>query len=580
MKKKLHKEIFANIKKSFKLMKGSKKNLIIYLLLNLITIPISIVLPIYTAKIVLNISNGDYQNLFKAAIVVCAIRIISNLINFLSTIFYQKYILNASLNINKLFIQKVFDLEVKTFDNNSSGIFTSRLESDTHSIITVFNKLNFITTDILSNIGILIITFRISKIIFTFFILQSIYTFIINSKRIKKANKKYDDLKDTRENNSGLINELFRGIRDIKVLNASSLFINKYDERISNENKKSYDYIFFNNRSFTIKAIVGYILEFAFYVIGIILVKNNLLIPSDFLVLYMYRPSVIGLLGFLANMMDSFNDFNLSAKRVFEVIDGDTFTKEKFGNKNIKKVKGDFEFKNVSFSYNDKKDALKDISFKVKANTTTAFVGKSGSGKTTIFNLLDKLYNTNKGNIYIDGIDINELSKESIRNNISVITQSPYIFNLTIRENLLLASNNVSEKEMINACKTACIHDFIMNLPDGYDTKVGEGGVTLSGGERQRIAIARALIRKTEIILFDEATSALDNETQEQIQKAIHNLKGEYTILIIAHRLSTIKNSDNIIMLEKGKIVASGTHNELIKNSKKYYNLYHSEDEK
>ena len=580
MKKKLHKEIFVNIKKSFKLMKGSKKNLIIYLLLNLITIPISIVLPIYTAKIVLNISNGDYQNLFKAAIVVCAIRIISNLISFLSTIFYQRYILNASLNINKLFIQKVFDLEVKTFDNNSSGIFTSRLESDTHSIITVFNKLNFITTDILSNIGILIITFRISKIIFAFFILQSIYTFIINSKRIKKGNKKYDDLKDTRENNSGLINELFRGIRDIKVLNASSLFINKYDERISNENKRSYDYIVFNNRMFTIKAMVGYILEFAFYVIGIILVKKNLLIPSDFLVLYMYRPSVIGLLGFLANMMDSFNDFNLSAKRVFEVIDGDTFTKEKFGNKNIKKVKGDFEFKNVSFSYNDKKDALKDISFKVKANTTTAFVGKSGSGKTTIFNLLDKLYNTNKGNIYIDGIDINELSKDSIRNNISVITQSPYIFNLTIRENLLLASNNISEKEMIKACKTACIHDFIMNLPDGYDTKVGEAGVTLSGGERQRIAIARALIRKTEIILFDEATSALDNETQEQIQKAIHNLKGEYTILIIAHRLSTIKNSDNIIMLEKGKIVASGTHNELIENSKKYYNLYHSEDEK
>ena len=169
------------------------------------------------------------------------------------------------------------------------------------------------------------------------------------------------------------------------------------------------------------------------------------------------------------------------------------------------------------------------------------------------------------------------LTKDSIRNNMSIITQNPYIFNLSIRDNLLLVKEKVTEKEMIKACKTACLHDFIMSLPNGYDTIVGEGGITLSGGERQRLAIARALIKKTEIILFDEATSALDNETQEKIQKAIHNLKGKYTILIIAHRLSTIVNSDKIIMIDKGKIVGEGTHKYLMEKSLKYQKLYQAD---
>ena len=164
------------------------------------------------------------------------------------------------------------------------------------------------------------------------------------------------------------------------------------------------------------------------------------------------------------------------------------------------------------------------------------------------------------------------------RNNMSYISQNPYIFNLSIRDNLLLVKDNVTEKEMIKACKTAQLHDFIMSLPNGYDTIIGEGGVILSGGERQRLAIARALIKKTEIILFDEATSALDNETQEKIRDAINNLKGKYTILIIAHRLSTIVNSDRIIMIDKGKIITSGTHQELINTSKEYYKLYHAKE--
>ncbi len=246
------------------------------------------------------------------------------------------------------------------------------------------------------------------------------------------------------------------------------------------------------------------------------------------------------------------------------------------GNVHIDKIKGDFEFKNVSFKYGDKK-VLDNLNFKINANETVAFVGKSGAGKTTIFNLLCKMYDIKDGMITIDGIDIKELDKDSIRGNITIISQNPYIFNMSIKDNLRLVKSNLTKKEMIEACKIACLDDFINELPDKYDTIIGEGGVNLSGGQKQRLAIARALVQKTEIILFDEATSALDNETQDKIQNAIDNMKNEYTILIIAHRLSTIKNANRILYLDDGKIEAEGTHNELLKNCKKYKNLYESE---
>ena len=221
-----------------------------------------------------------------------------------------------------------------------------------------------------------------------------------------------------------------------------------------------------------------------------------------------------------------------------------------------------------------------DLSFKVKANSTVAFVGKSGAGKSTIFNLLCKMYDYNDGLITIDGVDVKELNKASIRDHITIISQNPYIFNLSIRDNLKLVKDNLTEEEMIEACKIACLDDFIMSLPDKYDTIVGEGGISLSGGQRQRLAIARALVQKTEIILFDEATSALDNETQSKIQQAIDNLQGNFTILIVAHRLSTIKNCDKILFLDDGKIDAEGSHEELLKKCRKYKDLYNSEIEK
>ena len=187
------------------------------------------------------------------------------------------------------------------------------------------------------------------------------------------------------------------------------------------------------------------------------------------------------------------------------------------------------------------------------------------------------MYDNYDGLITIDGNDIKTLDKDSIRGNITIVSQSPYIFNLSIKDNLKLVKKNATNKEIKEACKMACLDEFIESLPNKYNTIVGEGGVNLSGGQKQRLAIARALIQKTEIILFDEATSALDNETQLEIQQAINNLKKEYTILIVAHRLSTIMNADRIMFIKDGKVIKEGTHKYLLKNCKEYKQLYEKE---
>ena len=213
-------------------------------------------------------------------------------------------------------------------------------------------------------------------------------------------------------------------------------------------------------------------------------------------------------------------------------------------------IKGEIEFKNLSFRYpGTEHDILSNISFKVKAGENVAFVGRSGSGKSTIVSLIPKLYECDSGEVLLDGVDIKTLDKESLRKSISLVNQFPYIFNLSIRENLLLAKKDASEQELENALKSASLYDFVMGLNNKLDTVVGENGVKLSGGQKQRLAIARALLKDSKVIIFDESTSSLDNFAQEDVKNAIANLSGGRTIITVAHRLSTIKNAERIFFI-------------------------------
>ena len=271
----------------------------------------------------------------------------------------------------------------------------------------------------------------------------------------------------------------------------------------------------------------------------------------------------------------NYNKVTVSLKRIDEILNNRLYKDEKFGNIDLKDIKGSVEFRDVSFKYrSDEDNTLNKLNLKIEPNKKVAIVGRSGNGKSTLFNLLLRYFDCTDGLLLIDGIDIKDLSEKSLRNNISIIRQSPFLFNVSIFDNFKYVKEDVSLDEVRYVCKRAYIDDYIMSLPNGYNTIIGEGGINLSGGQKQRIAIARTLLRNTKIILFDEATSALDNESQEYIKKTIDALAKDHTIIIVAHRLSTIVDADVICVIDKGLLAASGVHDELIKESSVYNKLY------
>lgn len=563
-----------NVKKTWTYIKDCKSNLIGYGMVSIVEGIIGVILPIYSAKIILNITSGVMEQLLVSAFFVFGIDIILYTMNYLKGLLFQKIYQATLIRLQVAVARETLKLEVKEIDQASSGLFIDRLNRDTQDISSMFMEYTYWISYVISNIGVLIAIVILNRYLFLYSVIISLILFFINKVRLKKQYEIQRNLKKLQEKKTGLTSELVRGIRDIKVLNASDAILKKTSDKItetSNEEvkmlniRRGYQYLENNARAIS---------DFIFLLLGCFLYKNQLLTIPVFVIIYNYQSKVKNLLLGIVQLLEYNKKFVVASERVFEIIGNEKFKKERFGTKHVKKMTGFIQFDKVQFGYNEDSPIINQMSFEIAPNETVAFVGKSGAGKTTVFQLLSHLYTTNFGKISLDGIDINELDEESIRNNMSIITQNPYIFNFSIKDNLLLAKEDATMEEIRESCKMACIDEFIMSLPNQYDTMIGENGMVLSGGQRQRLAIARALLLKTEIILFDEATSALDNETQSQIQEAIQNMKGEYTILIIAHRLSTIVHSNKIIVIEDGTVKAVGTHKELLQSCEFYRTLY------
>ena len=565
-----------NLKFLWNYSNNSKHLLILVILLNIIKIIINTLVPLYSAKLVLNLSNNELHRLLLIALILLILNSLNSILNYITLKLNVKFSSVIYLNIEKDIIDKIHTFTNKTLDNTSTGTIIDRLDYDLSNISNIYFDILYRLTEFIKSIGIIVAIFIINPLVGILSILSLTIIFLIDNYQVYKVTNLIDDKNKKNEKFTESITEVIRGMRDIKMLNIEKNTINKLDNQVD----ETIDSEFKINKTTNILGKLASLIDdltslfnISFYVF---LISKGSLTISNALVLYNYYSNISSFGGYIGQIIDNINKFNISSERIKELFDNEKFATETFGTKHIKKVKGKFEFKSVHFGYK-KNEVLKGVSFTVNPDETVAFVGKTGSGKTTIFNLLCKMYDIDKGEILIDNININELDKNTIRGNITVISQSPYIFNMSIKENLKLVKPNLTNKEMKEALKTACLYDFVESLPDKYDTILGEGGVTLSGGQKQRLAIARAFIQKTEIILFDEATSALDNETQEKITKAINNMKKEYTIMIIAHRLSTIINADKIFFLNKGKIECSGTHEYLLKHSKEYKKLYETE---
>lgn len=571
------KEFFSNLKKAWVYGKGQKKFIIGYIVFNIIFIFINLFVPILSAKAIVELTNNKLNQVVFIGFVILVVELLRNFANYITGYFRQQIYRETYSKIETTLGAEILKIENQSLDEKGSGLFIQRLTNDASKIADIFVVLNIYLTNILTDIGIFLAVFIINKVVFFYLLLTICTIFVVEKKRTNVVNAQDKIYRKKNERVSGFIGELVRGAHDIKMLNAENSFIKELDSKIIDLNNEKYKMDEKNRNYILLSGTLSDIFSTGNIILSVFLITQNLLSIPNALVINNYLGRLTSIIYFVSQFLEKVKDFNLSSERVFAIMDSKEFGKEKFGKKHIDKVNGDFEFKNVTFTYANGHKVIDNMNFKIKANSTVAFVGKSGSGKTTVFNLLCKMYNIDSGKITIDGIDIKELDKDSIRGNITIISQNPYIFNLSIRDNLRLVKENITDEEMIEACKTACLEDFIKSLPDGYDTIIGEGGINLSGGERQRLAIARALVQKTEIILFDEATSALDNETQANIKKAIDNMKNEYTILIIAHRLSTVIDCDRILFLDEGKIKAEGTHKELLSNCKNYQSLYEAE---
>lgn len=571
------KEFLKNIKKAWKYGKNQKKYIIGYIAFNVVFIFINLFVPILSAKIIVSLTSNQFEQVLFIGLVILIVEILRNTAYYATSYFRHRIFRETFNEIEISLGTEILKIENSCLDENGSGLFIQRLTNDASKVADIFVVLNVYLTNIVTNIGIFLAVFIISKIMFLYIVIMITTVFIVEKKRITIVNQKDKAYRKEHEKLSGFVGELVHGAHDIKMLNAEKSFIKELGKRITRLNQEKYNMNSINRNYQFITGTLRDLFDAGSIFTSILLIAQGNLTIANALVVHNYMGNLASIVFYISEFLEKVKDFNLSSERIFSIMDSEEFPKEKFGKKQLKKIHGDFEFKNVYFGYNKEQLTIKNMSFKIKANSTVAFVGKSGAGKSTVFSLLCKMYDINSGDITIDGISIKELDKDSIRGNITIISQNPYIFNMSIKENLRLVKENLTDEEMIEACKTACLDEFVNSLPEGYDTMIGEGGINLSGGERQRLAIARALVQKTEIILFDEATSALDNETQSSIKQAIDNMKNEYTILIIAHRLSTVINSNKILLVEDGTIVDEGTHEELLKNSKTYHQLYDAE---
>lgn len=473
--------------------------------------------------------------------------------------------------------KKALDLPSYAYEKKSSGEIINRITNDSNTLSSSFEQLINTVSSLIGSFVIIIYIFLNSwivglEILFFIFIL-----YFILKKYNPMLKKIHEEEREKEDKFTSLVNESIRGVREIKTLGIKNNLLsnmsiiikdlfNKNNEEI-NVGKK------FNNLTRFLKAF----LEVIVFITCVILLYYDKTTLTFFIAMTYYVYRYMWLIENINSLTQIYQRVIVSLGRVNEILDNKLFEDEEFGNQTISNIKGIIEFKNVSFSYPDEGEILNKFNLKIEPNQKVAIVGKSGQGKTTLFNLITRLFNPTEGEILLDGINIENLTEEELRKDISIIRQDPFIFNRTIKENFKLIDKNISLKEIRQYASLSYLDEYIMSLPNKYDTLLGEGGVNLSGGQKQRLSIARTLAKKSKVILFDEATSALDNNSQNYIKKSIDNLIENHTVIIVAHRLSTIIDADIIYVVDNGRIVASGNHSDLLQKSKIYRNLYETE---
>lgn len=469
---------------------------------------------------------------------------------------------------------KALNLPAVAYEELSSGEVINRINNDADSLSFTFGRLLGMISSLVASLITIVYVFANSWIVGIEILIFLLLLLLILKKYNPLLKNIHKERKNEQDKFTSLTTESIRGIREIKTLGIKNNLISDMAEIIKIIYKKSETEIDIQKRFNILTRLLKTCLEVGTFVTCVILVYYNKVSLTFFIAMTYYIYRYMWLIENINDLTQNYQKFSVSISRVNDILENKLYDDVKYGNVNLDKVKGIIEFKNVSFSYPKEDTTLKNFNLVIEPHKKVAIVGSSGQGKSTLFNLITRIFDVNEGSILIDNINILDLTEESLRKHISIIRQEPFIFNRTIKENFEIIDNNITLDKIRKYTKMAYLDEYIMSLPKQYDTLLGEGGVNLSGGQKQRLSIARTLSKKSEIILFDEATSALDNKSQEYIKKSIDNLVKDHTIVIVAHRLSTIIDADIIHVVDDGKIIASGTHEQLLKKCKKYKELY------
>ena len=473
--------------------------------------------------------------------------------------------------------KKALDMPSYAYEEKTSGEVINRITNDADSLSFAFGHLLNAVSSLIGSLVVIVYIFANSWIIGLEIITFVALLFLIIKKYNPILKQAHKERKEKQDCFTSLVTESIRGIREIKTLGIKRSLLNDITEVIKNIFDKSKNEIDVR-KEFTLQTrILKGFLEVGVFITCVILLYYKQISLTFFISMTYYVYRYMWLIENFNNLTQTYQKLVVSLGRVNEILENRLHEDEKFGEKTVENGKGIIEFKNVTFAYPNEKTTLNNFNLTIEPNKKIAIVGKSGQGKSTLFNLMTRIFDPQQGEVLLDGVNIKDLTENSLRKNISIIRQEPFIFNRTIKENFKLINERIPLATIRKYTKVAYLDDYIMSLPKKYDTLLGESGVNLSGGQKQRLSIARTLAKESKVILFDEATSALDNESQNYIKKTIDELVKTHTVVIVAHRLSTIMDADIIHIVDKGQIVASGTHDELLKTNTIYKSLYKSE---
>lgn len=524
----------------------------------------------------------DMDKINSIAILLACLYIISAIFSYIEGLSMIKVANGYAKKLRSSISEKINKLPLKFFDHNLSGDILSRVTNDVDTIAqSLNNSLSTLVSSITLFIGSIIMMFATNYIMAITAIVSSLIGFILMFIILNKSQRYFTARQRELGKLNGYIEEIYSGLNVVRSCNAKDETINEFDKL----NDKLYDC----NRksqflSGLMQPIMGFIGNFSYVavcIVGALLVSKSVISFGVIVAFIMYVRLFTNPLSQIAQAMTSMQSTAAASERVFGLLEEVEMDSENDITKKLDKhkVKGNIEFKNVKFGYDKDKIIINDFTAKVKAGEKIAIVGPTGAGKTTMVNLLMKFYDINDGDILIDGTSIREFKRDNIHSLFTMVLQDTWLFNGTVKENIIYNQKNVSNKKVEDVCKVVGVDHFIKTLPNGYDSIISDND-SVSSGQRQLLTIARGMISDSPFLILDEATSNVDTRTEELVQKAMDKLMENKTSFIIAHRLSTIKNADLILVMKDGNIIEQGNHNELMKKNGFYANLYNSQFEK